>query len=101
MLTCLRVFLEDLLIQSVAFPFRVLILYAKFTQSRFVFIKKNHFLEWKICPKYLTEIFKVLTESFFAEVFSPKHFPPKRFVINVVGQNFGHFKRFWSLLSDS
>ena len=78
MLTCLRVFLEDLLIQSVAFPFRVLILYAKFTQSRFVFIKKIHFFELKICPKYLTEILKVLTESFFVEVFLPK-----LFVINV------------------
>ena len=66
--------LSYLLIQSVAFPFRVLILYAKFTQSRFVFIKKTHFLEPKICPKYLTEILKVLTESFFAETFSAEFF---------------------------
>ena len=84
MLTCLRAFFEDLLTQSVAFPFRALILYAKFTQSRFVLIKKIHLLELKICPKYLTEILKILTESFFAEVFSSKHFPPKLFVINVV-----------------
>ena len=84
MLTCLRAFFEDLLTQSVAFPFRALILYAKFTQSRFVLIKKIHLLELKICPKYLTEILKVLTESLFAEVFSSKHFPPKLFVINVV-----------------
>ena len=40
MLTCLRVFLEDLLIESVAVPFQVLILYSKFTQSPFVFINK-------------------------------------------------------------
>ena len=65
MLTCLGDFLEDLLIQFVAFPFRVLTLYSKFTQSRFVFINKIHFLELKICPKYLTEILKILTESFF------------------------------------
>ena len=65
----LNIFLEGLLIQSVAFTFRVLILYA--TQSRFVFINKIHFhfLELKICLKYLTEILKVLTESFFAETF--------------------------------
>ena len=74
MLTCLRAFLEDFLIQSVASPFRILILYAKFTQSRFVFIKKNHFLEFKICTKYLTEILRVLTESFFAETFSAETF---------------------------
>ena len=65
MLTCLIVFLEDLLIQSVAFPFLVLILYFRFTPSPFVFINKIHFLELKICPKYLTEILKILTESFF------------------------------------
>ena len=56
MLTCLRIFLEDLLIQFVAFPFRVLILYSKFTQSCFVFINKIRFLELKIFrniwPKY-------------------------------------------------
>ena len=73
MLTCLRVFLEDLLIQSVAFPFRVLILYAKFIQSCFVSVKKIHFLELKICTKYLT-ILKVLTESFFTETFSAETF---------------------------
>ena len=84
MLTCLRVSLEDLPIQSVAFPFRVLILYAESTQSRFFFIKKIHFLKLKIFLKYLTEILKVLTESFFAAVFLPKHFPPKLFVSNVI-----------------
>ena len=83
-LTCLRAFLEDLLIHSVAFPFRVLILYSKFTQSPFVLINRIHFLKLKICPKYLTEILKILTESFFNEIFSPKHFPPKLFVINAV-----------------
>ena len=58
----LNIFLEGLLIQSVAFTFRVLILYA--SQSRFVFINKIHFhfLELKTCLKYLTE-------SFFAETF--------------------------------
>ena len=40
---CLKVFVEDLLIQSVAFPFLLLILYSKFTQSRFVFVNKIHF----------------------------------------------------------
>ena len=69
MLICLRVFLEDLLIQSVAFSFRVLILYTKFTQFRFVFIKKVHFLELKIRLKNLTELLKVLIESFFAKTF--------------------------------
>ena len=73
-LTCLRVFLEGLLIQSVAFPFRLLILYAKFTQCRFVFINKTHFLELTIGPKCLTEILKVLTERFFAETFSAETF---------------------------
>ena len=51
MLTRLRVFLEDLLIHSVAFPFRVLILYSNFTQSRFVFADKIYFLELNICSK--------------------------------------------------
>ena len=73
-LTCLRVFLEDLVIQSVAFPFWLLILYTKFTQSRFVFTNKTHFLELTIGPKCLTEILKVLTERFFAETFSAKTF---------------------------
>ena len=37
MLTCLRVFLEDVLIHSVAFPFREMILYSIqfYTQSLF------------------------------------------------------------------
>ena len=74
MLTCLSVDLEDLLIQFVAFPFLVMILYSKFTQSLFVFISKIHFLELKICPKYLTEILKILTESFFVETFSGETF---------------------------
>ena len=74
MLTCLRVFLEDLQIQFVVFPFRVLILYSKFTQSRFLFISKINFLELKICPKYLIEILKILTESFFPETFSAETF---------------------------
>ena len=82
-LTCLRAFLEDLLIHSVAFPFRVLILYCTFTQSPFVLINRIHSLELKICPKYLTEILKNLSESFLTEIFSSKHFPPKLFVINV------------------
>ena len=51
MLTRLRVFLEGLLIHSVAFPFRVLILYSNFTQSRFVFADKIYFLELNICSK--------------------------------------------------
>ena len=70
MLISLRVFSEDLLIQAVAFLFQVLILYSKFIQFRFVFINKIDFLELKICPKYLTEILKVLTESFSTETFS-------------------------------
>ena len=72
MLTYLRMFLEDLLIQSVAFPFWVLILYSTFTQSCFVFINKIQFIELKICPKYLTEILKILAGSFFAKTFSAK-----------------------------
>ena len=28
-----------------------------------------YILELKICPKYLTEILNILTESFFAETF--------------------------------
>ena len=78
MLTCLRVFLEDLLVQSVAFLFLALIFYSKFTQSPFIFINKIRFLELKICVKYLIEILKFLTESFFAE-----QFPPRLFVINI------------------
>ena len=70
MLISLRVFSEDLLIQFVAFLFQVLISYSKFIQFRLVFINKIHFLELKICPKYLTETLKVLTESFSAETFS-------------------------------
>ena len=62
-------FLEDLLIQSVAFPFLVLILHSNFTQSPFTFINKIRFFELKICPKYLTEILKILTKRFFAETF--------------------------------
>ena len=84
MLTCLIVFLEDLPVHSIAFPFRVMILYSQFIQSRFVFINGIYFLELKICPKYLTKILKILTESFFTDVFSAKHFPPKFFVINVI-----------------
>ena len=70
MLISLRVFSEDLLIQAVAFLFQVLIFYSKFIQFRFVFINKIDFLELKICPKHLTEILKVLTESFSTETFS-------------------------------
>ena len=44
-------------------------LYSNFTQSPFVFINEIHFLELKVCPKYLAETLKILTESFFAEVF--------------------------------
>ena len=78
MLTRVRVFWKTyffflfffhLLIQSVAFPFLVLILCSKFTQFPFVFINKIGFLELTVCPKYLTEILKILTESFFAETF--------------------------------
>ena len=67
MLTCLRVFLEDLLIQSVAFPFLILILYPKFAKSPVVFINKTNFLELTVCPEYLTE-------SFFAETLSAQTF---------------------------
>ena len=74
MLTCFRAFLEDFMIQCVAFPFRILILYSKFTQSH---------LELKVGPKYLNKILKILTGSFFAEVFSAKHFPSKLFVISI------------------
>ena len=79
MLTCLRAFFEDLLIQSVAFPFRALILYAKFTQSRFVLIKKNSFIR----TENLSEIFdwniesfdrKFFRRSFFVETFSAETF---------------------------
>ena len=69
MLTCSRVFSEDLLIQSVVFPFLVLILYSKFTQSHFVFTHTIHFLELKVCPECSTETVKFLTESFFTETF--------------------------------
>ena len=57
------------MIQSVAVPFLVLILYSKFAKSLFIFINKIHFLEFKICPKSLTEILNILNESFFAETF--------------------------------
>ena len=63
------------MIQSVAVPFLVLILYFKFTQSSLVFINKILFF---LNLSKLAEILNVLTESFFAEVFSLKHF-----VINV------------------
>ena len=53
------------MIQSVAFPFLVLILYSKFTQSPFVFVNKIHFSELKICPKYFTEILKILISFHF------------------------------------
>ena len=74
MLTCLRVFLEELLIQSVAFPFLILILYPKFAKYPVVFINKTNFLELKVCPKYLTKILKTLTESFFAKTLSAQTF---------------------------
>ena len=69
MLTRLRDFLEDLLIQSVAFPFLGTDLYSEFTQSPFIFISEIHFLELKVCAKYLTETLKILTKRSFAEVF--------------------------------
>ena len=43
MLTCLRVFWENLVIQSAAVPFLLLIVYSKFAKSPFVFINKIHF----------------------------------------------------------
>ena len=79
MLTRLRVFLEDLLIQSVAFPFLILILYSTFTQSPFVLVNKTHFLELTVCPKYLTEILKILTESFFQRRFFDETFSAETF----------------------
>ena len=37
----------------------------------------------KICPEVFLPKFKILSESFSAEVFPPKLFPPKLFVLNV------------------
>ena len=84
MLTCLRVFLKDLLIKSVAFPFLVLISYSKITQSPFVFINNFFFLEWKICPTYVNKHWKL-----WPNFFSPKHFLPKLFVINITTIHLG------------
>ena len=73
MLTCLRVcffFLEDLVIQSVAVPFLVQILYFKFTQSSFVFSNKIHFLKFVQIDRNIEHFDrKFFCQSFFAETF--------------------------------
>ena len=47
------------------------------------FLLEKKILNWKFCPKFLSEISKNLWEIFFAEAFLPNFYPPKILGINM------------------